>query len=203
MKDIREEGKMILSCVARTGQKYGKEFIVNILKGKETARHTRLGMEKQTTWGIMSRYSSRDINRMINALISGEYLRYTEGNYPVLILTEKSRNILFGDQPLMIRNFTTHRNRKKNERSTLVSADLGNELYELLRAKRNELAAKENVPPYVILDNKTLKEIAVEQPCTEEAFLQVRGIGRIKMERYASLFLPIVREYLKTCGNKP
>jgi len=203
LTDIREEGKKILSCVARTGQRFGKEFIVNILKGKKTARHTRLGMEKQTTWGIMSRYTIRDINRMITALISGEYLRYTEGQYPVLILTEKSHDILFGDHPLMIRNFVTHRSRKKNEKGVFVSAEAGNELYELLRAKRNEAAAKENVPPYVILDNKTLKEIAAKQPCTEEEFLKVRGIGKIKMERYASLFLPVVREYLKDQRNKP
>ncbi|MBR6966637.1 MAG: DNA helicase RecQ [Clostridia bacterium] len=194
LTDIRTEAQMILSCVARTGQKYGKDFIAHILKGKETERHLRLGMKKQTTWGLMSTYRLREISRIITALISDGYLVYSGADYPVLMLTEKSKEILFGNQPLLIRKIDAP-DRRKGKKIPAGREKADDLLYERLRMRRNELAADENVPPYVILDNKTLMQIAIVQPRTEEEFLQVRGIGEIRMKRYASFFIPIVLKY--------
>ena len=194
--NILTEAKMILSCIARTGQRYGMDFISRVLKGKETEQNVRLGMRNQTTWGLMKDYSLKDIRRMIAALVSKEYLVYSGGEYPVLHLTEKSKELLFGNQPLMIKKVS--RTKKKKERATVgVPTGVDNDLYEKLRLRRNETAAEENVPPYIILDNKTLMQIAAVKPLTKEEFLLVKGIGRIKAERYASLFIPIVQEYLK------
>ena len=141
-----------------------------------------------------------DIRRMIEALVSQEYLSYSGEEFPVLRLTEKSKELLFSDQPFMIRKIAGPRKKVRRERAAVIPTDADHELYERLRLRRNETAAEEHVPPYVILDNKTLMQIAAVQPLTEEAFLQVRGIGRIKAERYASLFIPIVREYLESKG---
>lgn len=197
--DIRTEAKMILSCVARTGQRFGKKIISDILKGKATEPVIRMGMDRQTTWGLMSRYSLSEIDRMIAALVTQDYLAYTAGEYPHLVLTEKSKEILFGDQPLMIRKIITVRatkNRKKGTESDQDADSPDNALYEELRKRRNELATGENVPPFVILDNKTLRQIAIHKPQTEDAFLQIKGIGKIKTERYAAMFLSVIREYL-------
>lgn len=193
--DIRKEAQMILSCVTRTGQRFGRDFIAHILKGKATERHKALGMEKQTTWGLMNEYTISDINRMITALISKEYLVSYGRDYPVLKLTDKSRDLLFSDQPFMIRKINIQKSKRK--RTVAVQKEADNRLYELLRARRNEEAEKEKVPPYVILDNKTLMEISAIQPKTEEEFLQIRGIGKVRTERYASIFLPIVRRYIE------
>ena len=201
LTNVLTEAKMILSCVARTGQRYGREFIVDVLKGKETAWNSRLGMKNQTTWGLMKACRISDIRRMIEALVSQEYLSYSGEEFPVLRLTAKSKELLFSDQPFMIRKIAGPRKKKAGQdKATVIPTDADHELYERLRLRRNETAAEENVPPYVILDNKTLMQIAAVRPLTTEAFLQVRGIGRIKAERYASLFIPIVREYLESKG---
>ena len=195
LMDIRREAQIILSCVARTGQKFGRDFIAHILKGKTTERHEAMGMEKQTTWGMLSDYSFSDINRMITALISREYLASFGKEYPVLKLTGKSRDVLFSNQPLMIRKIDAQKGRRRKANITAVHTEADNQLYELLRKRRNEEAEKEGVPPYVILDNKTLMAVAAIQPQTEEEFIQIKGIGKVKTKRYASLFLPIIREY--------
>jgi len=202
--DAREEAKMILSCVARTGQRYGKDFIAHILKGKATERHLRLGMDQQTTWGLMNRCTLHEINRMITELISREYLFVPVSDYPILQLTGKSREMLFGDQPFLIRKINSFSGKKKKQRAadTSLPAEMDNVLYEKLRARRNETAAEEGIPPYIILDNKTLMEIASVRPVTEEEFLRVKGIGRIKSARYASLFIPIVKEYVNRQSEK-
>ena len=90
---------------------------------------------------------------------------------------------------------------KTKKRATAPSVDslsYDAELYELLRQRRNELAAEEGVPPYVILDNKTLMHMAEIQPQTREEFLMVRGIGMVRMERYASSFLSVILAYHKS-----
>lgn len=197
LMDIRTEARMILSCVARTGQRYGADFIAHILKGKSTERHTKLGMEKQTTWGLMGDYKIREIRRIITALVSSEYLMVMTPygtDYPVLGLTEKSREMLLGNQPFMIRKTDFRKDRKR--KTAFDPADVDNPLYEKLRIRRNEEAIKEKVPPYVIFDNKTLMELSVVRPQTEDEFIQVRGIGKVKTERYASVFIPIIKEYL-------
>lgn len=190
--DVQTETKMILSCVARTGQQYGKDFIAHILKGKGTARHTRLGMEKQSTWGLMKKYTLREINMIIDALIIQGYLVYSGGNYPVLMLTEKSREALFGNQPILIRKIDIIRKNPKRQEAARAPEGPDQELYELLRKRRNDAAEEEGIPPYVILDNKTLMQIAILRPQNEEEFMQVKGIGKVKTERYASLFIPII-----------
>ena len=152
-------------------------------------------MEKQTTWGLMSEYTLSDINRMITALISREYLASYGREYPVLKLTERSKELLFSNQPFMIRKIDVQKGKRRKTKAVHTETD--NQLYELLRIRRNEEAEKEKVPPYIILDNKTLMEISAVQPQTEEEFLQVRGIGKVKTERYASVFLPIVRRYIE------
>ena len=200
LMDIQREAKIILSCVVRTGQRFGKNFIAHILKGKATERHKVLEMEKQTTWGLMNEYSISEIDRMITALISKEYLALYGREYPVLKLTDRAKDLLFGDQPFMIRKINTQKEtRRKNN---VIHKETDNRLYELLRTRRNEEAEKENIPPYIILDNKTLMEISAVQPKTEEEFIQIRGIGKVKTERYASIFLPIIRRYIEEQQNR-
>ena len=159
-----------------------------------------MGMDQQTTWGLMHRYSLSEIHRMIAALVAQEYLAYSAGEYPHLLLTEKSKEILFGDCPLRIRKIDTARISKNKRKGVELDNDTDipdKALYEELRKRRNELAAKENVPPFIIMDNKTLMQIAIHQPQTEEAFLQIKGIGKVKTERYAALFIPVILNYLK------
>lgn len=193
--DILTEAKMILSCIARTGQRYGAGFIAQVLKGTETGRNTWPGIKKQTTWGLMKDYSLSEIRRMIAALASQEYLTVSGEEYPVLQLTEKSKELLFGNEPFMIKKIS--KPKKKAAKSAVIPPDAEHELYEKLRQRRNETAAEEKVPPYVIMDNKTLMQMAAVKPLNEEEFLKIRGIGRIKAERYAFLFIPIIEEYLK------
>ena len=203
--DAREQARMILSCVARTGQRYGKDFISRVLKGKATERLLRLGMDRQTTWGLMKQYSLHDISRMITELVSREYLIVPEGDYAILRLTEKSREMLSGNTPFLIRKMNSSSARRKQRAPHVANVkETDNMLFERLRAERNKVAAEEGVPPYIILDNKTLMEIAAVQPRDENEFLQVKGIGKVKAARYASLFLPLVRDYLKQqSGENP
>ncbi len=102
-QDITVDTRKILSCVYRTGQRYGMTVIADVLKGSDNPRYERLGLTKQSTFGIMRDQSVREIRTIIAELVRQGYLRFSDGEYPVLRFTEKSREGLFGKQAIEMR----------------------------------------------------------------------------------------------------
>lgn len=190
-KDITVDSQKVLSCIARTRQKYGVKMIVDILKGKKDERIVSLGFDKLSTYGIMSDSSESYIRSVINALLLKDYLQQTTGEYPILRFTVTSECVLKGETAVATR-VLKEKQPKTSEKSKIVENP---ELYELLRELRKRIASSASVPAYVVFTDAALKEMSARMPTTTDEFAQINGVGRVKIQKYGEEFLKEIRDY--------
>jgi ATP-dependent DNA helicase RecQ len=213
--DITVEAQMVLSCVARTGQRLGQALIGQILRGAKTERLLELGLDQQTTYGLMKKYSTPYIKQIIKALVGQGYLRVTDGDYPILVLTDRSGDVLYKRIPVSMRypadmeveSKTAKKERQQKERiearakrgSTATRAAVGSanpELYRALSDLRFELARAQNVPAFYIFSNASLEDMCAKLPRTHAEFLNVSGVGEAKLQKYGDAFLGCIAYHL-------
>ena len=183
-RDITVEAQKIFSCIYRMRQQYGSALVAAVLKGSEQKRVRELGLDRLSTYGIMSAMKTGEIVDMINLLAAEEYLAVSGGQYPVLRLTGKAAPVLRGEAGVVVKMPPKP-----------VAAEAENPLFQALRRLRLELAAQYGVPPYVIFPDTTLREMAAKLPRDREAMLAVSGVGEVKMERYGEQFLQLINRY--------
>lgn len=183
--DITLEAQMIISCVIRVRERFGTATIAEILKGSKNKKLIENSFDKLSTYGIMKNYAIKDIRDMINFLIAEDYLRLTEGQYPVVRLTQKAQPILKGEEKVF----------QKHERKIEENVEKENTLFDILRILRKEFAEKNHVPPYIIFSDNTLSEICKHLPKTPQEFLNIKGVGEEKLKRYGEAFINVICEY--------
>ncbi|MGL4989399.1 MAG: DNA helicase RecQ, partial [Cetobacterium sp.] len=185
-KDIKSftlDAQKVFSCIGRTKESVGISTLTNILIGKVDSKIERKEYFKLSTFGIMSSYTRCDLEEFIYYLISENYLEQSAGSFPTLKLTSKAYEVLKNNKKIF---------RKSNE---FVSFDYYEDpLFENLNKLRKEIAKKEGVPPYIILSDLTLIELAETKPKNRWEMLKVRGIGNQKFKNYGDLFLKIINE---------
>ncbi len=195
--DITEAAQKILSCVARIermGRSAGKTMVANVLHGTDTIKISRNGFEALSTFGIMADVPVRRIVYTIEYLASQGYLTVTNGEYPVLKTNIKSLAALRGDAPISMK--LPREKKPAAARAKNTAPPEGSEqLFEALAALRRQLSAKHKVPAYVIFSDAALRDMCQKQPCTEDEFLEVSGVGAAKLKRYGSAFLRVLREH--------
>lgn len=191
LTDVTVDSQKILSCIIRTGQRYGASTITAVLAGSKRESITNLGLDSQSTYGIMSDTKSRIITELITRLIDEGYIYQTEDEYPILKVTQKSYPILKGQKTLNMKLAVKEDLHREIEHSEI---DLG--LFDKLKEHRKFLADKASVPPYVIFSDATLREMCVKLPTNENDFLRISGVGIKKQEKYASQFIPIIKKYI-------
>jgi len=198
-----------LSCVARTGQRFGAMHVVNVLLGQATDPIRRRGHERLSTFGIGAELDAFGWRSVLRQLVSRGLLQVDPDGYGGLRLTDAAGPVLRGEAHLELRHDVLQRaeprRRKTRVAATVVKmlraeaeADLDvtpetADLFERLRAKRLELARAQGVPPYVIFHDRTLAAMATHRPATLDAFRQLDGVGEKKLERYGEVFLAVVR----------
>ena len=189
--DITVDAQKILSCILRTGQRFGKKMICDILRGSKNERLLRLGLDSQTTYGIMKDCTEKRLRDMIDFLDQKGYV-VTEGTeYPILKATAKSADILHGSVNLCMKLPKQQKKETRAEMSTVVNAAL----FTALKQLRNELAFQEGVPAYMIFSNATLTDMSKKCPKNAEALLNVSGVGKVKLAKYGDKFLEVLREF--------
>ena len=193
--DITVEAQKILSCIKRTGERFGKKMICDILRGSKNEKLLRLGLDSQTTYGLMKEYREPQVREMIDYLEFEGYIASDGGEYPTLSVAPKARAILFGQETLSMKQTKpkeiTVEKIKKEKIEEAVDADL----LEGLKTLRRELAEAKNVPPYVVFSNATLMDMCKRLPVTDEEFLEVSGVGKVKLALYGKPFLQLLRLY--------
>jgi len=132
----------------------------------------------------MSNWKSQQIVEFINLLVAEGYLSSSAGKYPVVMLTPAATPILRGKEKLMIRI------------TPAPTTDTDNDVFEALRTLRYTIAQQEQVPPYVIFADNTLREMASYLPRDQEALLQITGVGEIKLKKYGQQFIEVIRQYI-------
>ncbi len=184
--DITVDTQKVLSCVKRMGERFGKALVWKVLTGSGDQKVKQWGFEKLPTYGLMKDWSQKEVNQLIDYLTASGYLLPSEGQYPLLSVTNAGIDVLLGKAKVY---------RKQTKVKQLVVDD---ELFDQLRTLRLNLAQEQNLPPYVVFSDKTLRELAEVQPKTPIEFLQIKGVGQNKLDKYGDAFLALLSEYEKT-----
>ena len=203
-RDITIIAQKILSGVARVQRQYphglGMTNIVHMLHGSREKRVLELGLDRLSTYGLLRGVKRTEIREYIGYLTNGEYLRLTEGDYPVLLLGPRARAVLFGGEKVLYAG-----------REPVPAAPeplpgpppAAAGLYETLRALRASLADRGHVPAYVIFTNAVLSEMARRRPRTPEELRRIPGIGEVKAARYGETFLSAIRDWQRQNPEEP
>ncbi|MEA3319266.1 MAG: DNA helicase RecQ [Bacillota bacterium] len=184
-QDITLEAQKIFSCVHRMNERFGALLVAKVLKGSKDKRIQQFRFDSLPTYGLMNSYTEKQLVDLINILIAEGYLILTEGQYPVVRLGARAVPVLKGQEKVLF---------KVKEQVRAVVED--NELFDRLRELRRNLSKEEGVPPYVIFSDSTLREMCEVLPRDETAMLEIKGVGSLKFEKYGTLFLREIGEFV-------
>lgn len=182
-----------LSAVYRTEQRFGLSYLVDFLRGSQ-AQSIRDEHKNIKTYGVGADISKDHWFEYFKDMIAQGYLAQTEGTFPVIVLTEKSTDVLSRSAPVELRKATV-REAKKPKLVANVSLPYIQDLFDELRQVRTKLARGENVPPYVVFSDATLVEMATYLPQAVSELRQISGVGDLKFEKYGADFLRLIRDY--------
>lgn len=188
--------KIILSCIARTRQKFGLTMVCDIVRGANNLKIKQYNLNTQSTFGMLKKHSQSEIRDIINFLLVNGYLSKSDDEYPILIFTNKTKDILFSNEEIKIKIVK----KISSESHSVNENDIDFELYEKLRKLRTDFAKKASVPAYVVFSDATLRNICSSLPSNMQELLGVSGIGKQKAERYGKDFLEVIEQY-KTQNN--
>jgi len=197
--DATEAAQKVLSCIYRTGQRFGVVHVMDVLQGKENEKVLQHGHQQLSTFGIGSDIHEAQWRSVIRQLVVRGLLRVDLEGFSALQLTDICRPVLKGEQSLHLRKEdikapSTKKGGSKASRKTQIRPE-DQELWEELRECRKYLAEEHNVPPYVIFHDATLKEMIDVMPMSASEFLMIGGVGDSKMEKYGADFIEIICRY--------
>ena len=189
----------LMSCIARTGQRFGAGHVIDVLRGKDTAKVRQHRHERLSTYGIGGDLGDRQWRSLLRQLIAGGFVRSDPGRYGALTLAPSSRPLLRGEITLTLREesrLPAKRRRgaapeKTRDEGFVIGAD-DEPLWDALRECRLRLADDAGVPPYVVFHDATLKEFVRLRPAAPAAMLAVHGVGQAKLDRYGEAFLAVI-----------
>ncbi len=189
--DVTIDAQKIMSCIARTGQRYGKTVICDVLKGSKNEKILKAELNNQSTYGIMKEVMARHIFGTIDFLAEKEYIS-ADNETEALKLLPKSRDVLFGRERLVMKKVENSEKVVKTHRPEVpVNADL----LDALKALRKSIASKKSVPAYVIFSDATLIDMCKKYPETPDEMLEVSGVGRTKLEKFGKEFLEVIAKF--------
>ncbi|MFZ5659755.1 MAG: DNA helicase RecQ [Pseudomonadota bacterium] len=193
--DGTEAAQMALSCVYRTGQRFGVTHLIEVLQGKDNERIRSLGHQRLSTFGIGKELDAAQWRSVFRQLVALGFLTVDTEGYGSLRLTEACRPVLTGEQRLRLRKESKRPKARSTRRVSRFDNPADEALWEALRRRRRELADEQGVPPYVIFHDATLMEMVEHRPQTLTRLGQLSGIGEHKLEMYGADFLEVIRGY--------
>lgn len=194
--DGTEIAQKALSCVYRTGQRFGVHYVIEVLLGKTNERIERFGHQHLSTFGIGQELTKDQWHSVFRQLIATGFILVDIEGYGGLQLTENARPLLRSERRIRLRQDIAPAKSpaKPFDRVTKTASFNGTDaiLWQALRTKRLELALGQNVPPYVIFHDSTLVEMVQQRPDNLTAFAHLSGIGQRKLQRYGPIFLEVL-----------
>lgn len=191
--DVSREARKIVQCVLETGQHFGTGVVTETLCGAATDRVRKYHMEQESSYGALRDFTQKEVQERIRCLLDQGILALSPGQYPVLRLTERAEDVVYGEGTLVMKTVKEERPAARRFQTELSgeSADL----FQRLRALRAQLARRQGVPAYVVFTDKTLRELAQTRPDSLAALRAVSGVGTAKAERYGTQFLAEIRAF--------
>lgn len=184
LQDMTVEAQKILSCVYRLNEAWGITVTAKVLAGSKSKKILNSDFDQLSTYGIMTNYTIKEIKNFINFLIADNYLSQSGSKYPLLKLNKQSYKIMNG-------NLDVERRIEKEQRR--ISED--SELFLLLKELRKNISKKEEIPPYIIFHDSSLKDMCRILPQNKKEMMEVSGVGELKYSRYGSDFLAVIKDY--------
>ena len=195
LEDSTVTAQKILSCVARAGERFGAEHIVDVLLGANTERIRRWGHEQLSTYALMKGTPRPALTNMLYQLIDNGLLERTVDERPVLRLNDASRDVLRGNRAVQLLQPKTKI--KKTRVAEESWADVDGGLFERLRNLRRKLATERGVPAYVLFNDATLRDMARVRPGSPDSLLGIRGVGERKLADLGEHFLGAISAYCR------
>ncbi|MEQ9229324.1 MAG: DNA helicase RecQ [Cyclobacteriaceae bacterium] len=195
-EDMTREAQMALSAVTRLHEGRGIGYVVQLLTGSDSeqmsAFHKRL-----PTYGVGNHLSQKQWKKLMHAFVQEGILSVSDGKYPMLKLTEKSRNVLLGESSVLLpKTLIEEPKTKSSSRKVRTVLEVHEEaLFERLRALRKSLADAAGVPAFVVFSDAALVDMSAKMPHDADSFLEVSGVGKAKLSRYGSAFLAEIESY--------
>ncbi|ANU27192.1 DNA helicase RecQ [Planococcus versutus] len=182
--DVTKDVQMVLSCVIRMGQKFGKVMTAQVLTGSRNKKVLDFGFNKLSTYGILQHQNAKEVSNLIEFMISQELLAVEQGSFPTIYVPDGGRDVLLGKRQVLRKGAVITKRIASND-----------PLFEELRVVRKKLADEAGVPPFVIFSDKTLQDMVSRRPQNEEEFLEVNGVGANKLEKYGHAFLQAIHSF--------
>lgn len=191
--DATVAAQKALSCVYRSGQRYGVNHLIDVLRGSDSEKIRQSGHDQLTTYGIGKDVDTATWRSIFRQLVASGLLEVDAEGYGSLRLTDASRSALRGERRLLLRQDAPSRERDRSPRSGVVVTESDLPLFSALRQLRAQLAKEQNVPAYVIFHDSTLRNIAEHRPDSLDQLARVGGIGGTKLAHYGEQLLDTIR----------
>ncbi len=195
--DLTIAAQKFLSCVKRTGERFGSNHIIDVLRGSKAKRVFQFRHEKLSTYGIGEDFSKKQWQQMARQFLH-KGLAEQDMEFGSIKLTRKGWDVLKGNLEVwgqLDREQTVEKVLVASQRNADLNFNV--ELFGMLREKRKALADASGVPPYVIFSDKTLVEMATYFPQSRETLLDIHGVGAVKCDKYAASFIPIIETFCR------
>jgi ATP-dependent DNA helicase RecQ len=193
--DRTTEAKQFLSCIARLAQRrerYGIAYVIEILRGGETQRVITRDHSSLSVYGIGKHLGLNEWRDVARALLHQGLMTQSQDGYAVLSLNEASWQVLRGERAVQVGESVKPARGRKTARPAATGGD--DALFEALRALRKRLADEAGMPPYIIFNDASLRDMAQRQPTSLEEFATIAGVGQAKLTRYGTQFVDLIRE---------
>ncbi|OGT89473.1 MAG: ATP-dependent DNA helicase RecQ [Gammaproteobacteria bacterium RIFOXYA12_FULL_61_12] len=195
--DATESAQKALSCVYRTGQRFGVNYLIDVLLGKADERIRRNRHDQVSTFGIGKELDGDQWRGLFRRLIATGHLGIDPDGHGALQLSDTSRPLLRGEErltmPKRVKEEKPAKGQKKEASGQARAVD--QPLFEALRARRTELAREQGVPPYVIFHDSVLQDLARRRPGDRKTMALISGVGGGKLERYGDSFMQVIRQH--------
>ena len=184
-----------LSCIHRTGQRFGVNYLLDVLLGKATERVKSFGHDQISTFALGKDLDEFQWRSVFRQLVARRLAIVDLEGYGGLQLSEQCRPVLRGEQQVMLRKDIKIQKLKRSQNKNSFAKIKNNKFWEALRSKRKEIADAQDVPSFVIFHDATLMAMMEEMPTNQQQFAQLSGVGERKLELYTDDFLEVINEY--------
>lgn len=196
VEDLTIQSQKFLSCILRVEEKFGATHIIDILRGSKNAKVLEHSHDELSTYGIGLEWTKNQWTQLSRLLLRQHYVE--KGEFGSLVITEKAKAVLAGNENvfgILDRTDVSMAGEERIRTSNEVENEYNEELFEILRQKRKELADADDVPPYAIFPDTTLIEMAYYFPQSKDALEALYGVGSVKRDKFGDTFIGIIKTF--------
>ncbi len=190
--DITETALKIISCISRMNERFGIKMVIDTLRGSKSEKILKFGLNTLKTYGVLADMTEKRMREIINFLVLNEYLMITNSEFPLVKLTQKAREFIMEGESLTMK---TVREQKTEIKAGKQKPSVDNDLLKILKNLRFKIAREKKVPAFIIFSDATLLDMCSKMPVNDIEFLEVSGVGKMKLESYGEEFLEAIKSY--------